>query len=235
MKGGRLRIVNESRYPDEEVRRLVEFGMSEIDLRGTGVTVLVKNTKRRKKRRDRRGVVHQHGYVSFGGEFHDFRRGIPVGLTKKMARKDSYLCVVRVGPPENFPHAKSFRWHDEGFRSWQEALVGITAHEGLHAQHEYDGGYQERATVKRTYKLGRGKTQTVEEKRRIGSQRIEPKAEAFELGMLLRYRKHHGYIREGIPVPDAGDPGSGHHSAPRPSLGENYTAVAAAAGASSEA
>lgn len=190
MKGGRLRIVNESSYPGDEVRGLVQYGMQEIDLRGTGITVLVKNTKRRKTR----GLVEGKP-VAFSGEYQCYRGGINLGFVKYMAPKDDHFVVIRVGPPECFPSGKAFRWHNEIFLTWQEAVVAVAAHEGMHAQHEYDDAYVEKSGLRKVSDSHVIKT-------RVGVERIEPKAEAFERHMLLRYRREHSVRDIGAALTD---------------------------------
>lgn len=204
MKGGRLRVINETSYPDDEVRALVQYGMQEIDLRGTGITVLVKNTKRRKTR----GLVEGKP-VAFSGEYQCYRRGINLAFVKYMAEKDKHLAIIRVGPPECFPSAEAFCWYDESFLTWQEAVVGVTAHEGMHAQHEHDNAYVERSGRRRVKIESRtlpGGERTVERYRiietRVGTERIEPKAEAFERHMLLRYRREHSVHDIGAALTD---------------------------------
>jgi hypothetical protein len=162
MKGGRLRVLNETSYPDDEVKALVEFGLREIDVRRTGLLALVKHARR-----------------EYSGTFYDYMgNGIPLWAYKRMTRNERFLIVLRIGPPEGFPITPFRRngiIHDA--RSWQEALVGIAAHEGLHAEHAYDRAYRERA------RLASGR------RRRIGMQRVEPKCEAFEARMIHRYRE----------------------------------------------
>jgi hypothetical protein len=177
VKGGRLKIVNVSRYPDEEVEVLVRFGLEEIDLTGERIVAVVKNTARGPYNR----AIPYTGtaYSYFGG-------GIPSSLYDRYAgwrTKTHHLIVMRIGPPEAFP-TRSFRRYagvEKGeMRDWREALVAITAHEGKHAEHVHDGAYFKRGG-----------------KRRTGTQRIEPKCEAFEAGTLRRFREQRVIDPEG--------------------------------------
>lgn len=189
MKGGRLRIINESRYPDEEVRALVRFGLQEIDVTGEGLVAVVKDM-----RRSRTGQT-------LSGTAYSLYWSIPSTLYDKYltGRRDVHLIVMRITSPEQFP-IKPYRSLGQtlDYRSWQEALVGITAHEGCHIQHAHDGSYTERTLVERRHPIHG----TIRVKRRIGDQRIEPRCEAFEAGMLRRFRE----VASGDGLPAAGDP-----------------------------
>lgn len=148
MKSGRLKITNDSRYPDDEVERLVEIGLQDLDVPRSVVHVLVKDTQRSSRRRS--------GWIPYSG------------VAKYPLQVGQYHVIIRIGPPECFP-IKPFRrdgWvHD--YRTWDETLLGVTAHEGRHVQHYYDGAYA----------WDRG---------------VEAKATAAEAGALNRYRLEGG-------------------------------------------
>lgn len=191
MKGGRLKIVNESSYPNDEVETLVRFGLSEIDLTGQRIVALVKNTRPSKRR--------LKGQAAYSGLAYSLSNGIPRTLYNRYCGERTHthhLIIIRVGAPECFP-AEAF-WRRNGvvtdsYRSWQEALVGVTAHEGKHAEHDHDDAYTEksgRRKVRVRYRLPGG--ELVDHSRivkvRVGAERIEPKCEAFESHMLQRFR-----------------------------------------------
>jgi hypothetical protein len=191
VRGGRLRIVNESRYPDHEVEWLVRYGLREIEVKGSGLVALVTNTKRSRRRGGDAPAYSGHAW-SLGDD------GIPVALYERHMKrtKARYLIVMRLGPPESFPiepYGRNGHLHD--YKTWEEALVGITAHEGMHVQHYYDGAYRSAS--------GRRKPATFTDQRgrkiiwrhggkvRVGGERIEPKCEAFEQYMLRQFRDEH--------------------------------------------
>ena len=193
MKGGRLTIRNLGRYPDDEVERLVRYALQEIDVKGSGIVAVVRDTAASKRRKA--------GAASYSGNAYSYDRGgVPLwlddvaqgrGLPKRGKRRypsrwgklphSRGVFVVRIGPPEAFPIAPFTRNGTlNDYRTWQEALVGIAAHEAMHCQHYHDGAYEARALVKRGGRQVR---------RRIGAQRIEPRCEAFERHMLERFRR----------------------------------------------
>ena len=182
MKGGRLRIINQGRYPEEEVRALVGFGLDRIDLKGEGLLVIVKDTRRMRRRTP-----------TYSGQAWSGRYNMPDGLKKLTTRREHFLVVVRIGPPEVFPikpYTRNGILHD--YRTWQEALVGITAHEGMHVQHGYDFAYERKSGYRRpaTFEFDGKRVPFRQGGRvRVGNERIEPKCEAFERGMLERFRK----------------------------------------------
>jgi hypothetical protein len=162
VKGGRLKIVNESRYADGEVEALVRFGLQDIDLKGEKLLAVVSNTRTREYR----------GWAGTRVMF--WRSDSTAGRVAALVRrhKPGFIIHMMVGPPTKFPirpYRRNGFVHD--YRTWQEALVGITAHEGMHVQHFYDSAYGHNG------------------RRRTGSRRIEPKCEAFEQFMLRRYRE----------------------------------------------
>jgi hypothetical protein len=189
MKGGRLKIVNESSYPDDEVEALVRYGLSEIDLTGDGLVAVVKHTKRSRRR--------SVGRAAYSGTAYSLAWGIPTTLYERYIgrRKARHLIIMRVGTPDCFP-VSAFRHYagvkKDEFRTWQEALVCITAHEGMHIQHAHDGVYGDtQKSGRRTLVWRNSWGQEIGKKIvkvRVGSERIEPKCEAFEAYMLRRYR-----------------------------------------------
>lgn len=182
MKGGRLKIVNESSYPTDEVEALVRYGLSEIDLTGHRIVAVVKHTK---------------GRGRYSGTAWSLTSGIPSRLYDRYCGQRTHthhLIVMRIGAPSCFPtNASITERPEETFASWQEALIAITAHEGKHAEHDHDGAYVEksgRRKVKSSHRLSTGKVVKLPRivKVRVGGERIEPKCEAFEAYMLRRYR-----------------------------------------------
>lgn len=185
MRGGRLTIRNEGRYPTAEVERLVRFGLQEIELTGAGIVAVVKDTRRT-----------LGDWPTYSGTAYRLSGGIPCGLYDRhmKGRRVEHLIVMRLGPPECFPirpFVRNGRSFD--YATWQEALVGITAHEGKHAQHHHDGSYRTRSGIRApaTYldpQSGRRVPFRRGGRVRIGAERIEPKCEAFELNMTRRFR-----------------------------------------------
>lgn len=125
----RLVIRNTSRYPDEEVKELVRFALSEMDARG--VCVNVKNSSA-----TRRGRAYS---------------GVP---SISNAPADSrYLITVGIGAPDRFPfedgaftrrngetvRRRGGRWPVETLRDWREALVSVAAHEAKHIEQFREG------------------------------------------------------------------------------------------------
>lgn len=107
----RVRVVNTSRYPTAVVRALVAFA------RGTrrcgDVAVNVKNCR-----------------YAFAGRCYS---RVPA-LSR---RKGDRLVVVRIGAPGRFPLTTKYPGlvtaPEYVFRDWEEALVGVAAHELTHA------------------------------------------------------------------------------------------------------
>ena len=199
MVGGRLILRNRSRYPDEEVEALVRFATERIDVKGTGIVVV---------------VVDSRGRRSYSGTAYDYQDGgVPLwlddivrGVEPKRGRKrypsrwgklphSRFVHVLRIGSPEHFP-IRPFTRNGNRFdyRTWQEALVGIAAHEALHSQHAYDGAYRQKSGTRRPATFTDAATgRQVPFRRggrvRVGSERIEPKAEAFEVATIKRWRE----------------------------------------------
>lgn len=185
---GRLKIINESMHPDDEVDALVRFGCDELEVTGSGLVALVRNTRR---------TWQRHGEaVDYAGTAYSLiDGGVPETLYDRYmtGKRDIHLITLRIGPPESFPITPFTRNgipHDAA--TWQEALVAITAHEALHIQHIHDGAYQRRSGQRkikpRRLHIHGEVARTV--KVRIGVERIEPKAEAFERYMLERFRRN---------------------------------------------
>lgn len=188
MKGGRLRIINESSYPTEEVEPLVQFGLDEIDVKGYRIVVVVQDTRMTKRR--------EHERRDYSGTAWSLHGGIPVTMCDKYLKspRDWFLLFVRIGPGACFPiepYTRNGVTHD--YESWQEAMVGITAHEGMHAQHSHDRSYRTRSGNRAPATFtdaatGRKVTFRRGGKVRVGGERIEPKCEAFEAYMVRRFR-----------------------------------------------
>lgn len=186
VKGGRLKIVNESSYPTAEVEALVRFGLQEIDLKGSGLALVVQNTKRSDRRR--------HGYIEFSGHawpwIEDEHRKYVAG------RKGRWrVAFVRVSPnPRSFPFEPFKRngiVHD--WTSWQEAVVFVTAHEGKHIEHYHQGAYRTKSGHRKAATFTDPRTgRQIQFRRaaavRTGSERIEPKCDAHAQLILRRFR-----------------------------------------------
>lgn len=107
----RVRVTNTSRYSTAVVRKLVAFA------RGTercgDVAVNVKNSR-----------------YAFAGRCY-------ARVPALSRRTGDRLVVVRVGAPDRFPcsarYAKFTTAPEYEFRDWQEAVVGVAAHELAHA------------------------------------------------------------------------------------------------------
>jgi hypothetical protein len=156
-----MRLKNTSRYPDDEVRRLVEFGMKGV--RTAGLAVHVKNTA-----------------CGIAGMAYE---GVPYMSPARKLRTVERLVTLRVGVPESFPgdNVREFpdgrwmpgaapldfgqryqaRWNPKAgrvehrravrrpyggkrapvleYRNWREGLVAIAAHEARHI-HQYQHG-----------------------------------------------------------------------------------------------
>jgi hypothetical protein len=107
----RVRVINTSRYPAAVVRKLVAFARGEK--RCGDVAVNVKNSR-----------------YAFAGRCY-------ARVPALSRRKGDRLAVVRLGAPDRFPcsarYAKFATAPEYEFRDWQEALVGVAAHELAHA------------------------------------------------------------------------------------------------------
>ena len=117
-------IRNTSRYPDEEVSKLVRFALSEIDARG--VCVNVKNSSA-----TRRGRAYSR-----------------IPAISNAPADSRYLITIGIGAPERFPFEDGSytrrngevvkrcggRWPVETLGDWREALVSVAAHEAKHIE-----------------------------------------------------------------------------------------------------
>lgn len=111
-------IRNTSRYPTREVKALVRFATSELDMRR--VCVNVKNSSR-----VRSGYAYDHVPAMSNA---------PAGCR--------YLITIKLGGPENWPREEAYhngngarrggRWPEIDIADWREALVHLAAHEGKH-------------------------------------------------------------------------------------------------------
>lgn len=121
----RLVIRNRSRYASDDVRDLIKFAVSEIDMRG--VCVNVKNAT---------GAFRGMAYM-----------GVP-SISDAPASAE-YLVTVGIGPEDAFPihdhvcgHAvghgsasgPSSAWPRCDLNDWREGLVYVAAHEALHIE-----------------------------------------------------------------------------------------------------
>lgn len=174
MKGGRLKIINESRYPTAEVEELVRFGLSDIDVKGRKLLALVTDSPR--------GSFSGHGgqrSINFGQRVLDLAR----------RHKATYIAHVKLGPPHQFPIREFDRnGQHYDYRTWQEALVGVMAHEGAHCQYAFDGHHNMYGSGERYYRRGSLAGRRISFRR--GAERIEPRCAAKEIWMLHRYREH---------------------------------------------
>jgi hypothetical protein len=106
-------VRNTSRYPTDEIDRLVRFGTSEIDMRR--VCVNVKNSWR----------------YGCGGSAYE---GVPE--ISNAPPKSEYLVTIRLGPPEMFPTTlpSKKRSPSRVIMCWREAVVAMAAHEAKHIE-----------------------------------------------------------------------------------------------------
>jgi hypothetical protein len=102
---------NTSRYPADEVRALVEFATSEVDMHR--VCVNVKNSRSRA----------YSGYAYLG-----------VPEISNAPAASEYLITIHLGPPEMFPLVPDRKKRSPQIEvsSWREGLVTVAAHEANH-------------------------------------------------------------------------------------------------------
>jgi hypothetical protein len=106
-------VQNTSRYPTDEVERLVEFATGDLDM--DRVCVNVKNSQR----------YPYGGYAYLG-----------VPEISNAPASSEYLITLRLGGPERFPFTPPRRRGSPTLElgCWREALVAVAAHEGWHIQ-----------------------------------------------------------------------------------------------------
>ena len=114
-----MRLKNTSRYPEAEVRALVEFACRGVDM--TGVQVNVKNSRQ-----------------AYRGRAYN---GVPSVSPASRLQTVSRLVVVAVGQDQQFPvvnyySTKLKRVPRVELQNWREALVKVAAHEARHV-HQY--------------------------------------------------------------------------------------------------
>ena len=129
---GRIVIRNRSRYATVEVRDLVKFAVSELDMRG--VCINVKNSRGR-------GAGRGMAYM-----------GVP--YVSDAPPSSEYLITLGLAAPENFPKLDQFyagavgagsvsgasrQWPRYDLFDWREALVHLAAHEARHIE-QYKNG-----------------------------------------------------------------------------------------------
>lgn len=111
-----MRLYNESRYPDDEVRALVEFAAGDMDT--AGVAVKVKNR--------RRGVS---GYC-----YHGVPSISPISKLRTVKR----LITIKIGEADQIGDRD---WHSSNYKTavdiyfdnnWARALLYVAAHEFQH-------------------------------------------------------------------------------------------------------
>lgn len=190
MKAGRLKIVNQSRYDDAEVDALVRFALQEINLKGSKLLVAVQNNRRREYR---------------GWAERPWRTSEDVRPLAQKA-KASFVNRILLGHGAQFP-IREFKRHGItiDYATWQEALVGVAAHEGQHSQHDYDGAYTERTGV-RNVKWWNGRRYVIAEQRyRLIDESVELKCRAFEAHMLRRYREAISSCPAGLSLVPSGE------------------------------
>lgn len=140
--------------------------------------VIVQNTKRTARRE-----------VEYSGKASDlYHHGVSEKEYELMHANERFLLRVRVGSAAAFPIRPFTRngiLHD--YVSWQEAVVALAAHEGMHAQHYYDRAYTTRSGRRKPSTL-QGQTYRRGSRTRVGVERVEERCEAFETYMVRRYR-----------------------------------------------
>ncbi len=102
---------NTSRYPTDDVRSLVEFATSDIDMHL--VCVNVKNSRSR----------------AYAGSAY---LGVPE--ISNAPAETEYLITIRLGPPEMFPIVPERKKRSPAIElsCWEEGLVVVAAHEANH-------------------------------------------------------------------------------------------------------
>jgi hypothetical protein len=121
--GAKMFLRNRSAYPDEEVRQLVAFAVSDVDMRR--VCVHVKNRR----------------HAPYSGFAYDH-----VPEISNAPRSSKYLVTIGLGPPDKFPTKEHKRHRGAGtsfpvrrFDDWREALVFLAAHEAKHIEQYREG------------------------------------------------------------------------------------------------
>lgn len=113
-------VVNTSRYPKTDVRKLIRFAAQILGIKTSGVEVHVKNCITRRWRcRAYNGIPH-------------------VANVRNGAK---YLITLGIGHENRFPvHAKKSKMCPAmTYRTWDEALVALAGHELTHIhQFRYD-------------------------------------------------------------------------------------------------
>ena len=114
-------VKNTSRYPTDEVERLVAFAAKGTD--STDVEVHVKNSK----------------WVFAGRAWHNIGRNRIINVSEGV----NDLVVIRVGSPDKFPIEFSYPRLKTTPRymisDWREAIVCLTAHELYHIRQRRTG------------------------------------------------------------------------------------------------
>lgn len=135
-----MHFKNNSQYPTDEVRELVQFGMRDIDTTGP-VYVTVEDLPAQRNRLYKQLSNHT---------------APKEGITQTCCKTDgsgewSHAHVLlEIAGPEHFPgnnlfytsdiphlNGKPYGGHDEDYytvENWQEGLVAVAAHEGYHVQ-----------------------------------------------------------------------------------------------------
>lgn len=145
-------LKNTSRYPTEEVRRLLEYAADGFDLRRVAVHV----------RNCGRGAYAGRAYFS-------------VPYISSAAKPATRLVVLRIGSPQAFPSSNFIKklGHPYGGKSspliemdnWREGLVALAAHEFCHI-HQFQNNLSgsevrcERAAEKRLNAYRSGSTRS---------------------------------------------------------------------------
>jgi hypothetical protein len=111
-----MTLRNTSRYDTREVRELVRFATSEVDMRG--VHVNVKNANN----------------TAFRGMAY-----IGVPFISNAPPKADYLVTIGIGAEDHFPMSRihrrmTSRWPEYEMNNWREALVVVAAHEAKHIE-----------------------------------------------------------------------------------------------------
>jgi hypothetical protein len=106
-------VQNTSRYPTDEVERLVRFATGDLDMRR--VCVNVKNS-------------HRYAYGGYA------YLGVPE--ISNAPTSSEYLVTLRLGAPDRFPFTPPRRRGSPPLQlgCWREALVAVAAHEAWHIQ-----------------------------------------------------------------------------------------------------
>lgn len=109
---------NTSRFPTDEVKRLVKYAVSDVDMRRVCINV--------------KGSTGGH----WGGYAYQV-----VPRMSNAPPSSRYLITIRIAPDVSYPYAWQYKKRSElqVFENWQELLVSCAAHEAKHIEQFKEG------------------------------------------------------------------------------------------------